>query len=287
MVNQENQAFHLRLSTYLWEAYEGDWLMRQAFLEYLEQEGKTLDVYQTAMEASIFPLRIGQALAEFAWNTKKSPAGNGSTIFDYTYGIMEAVRGNFAVPDWYDSARPEVYLFALADRDAVVEAVSNLSNADKVTLRDRRRTTTHDEKEAIYAKVAKAISNPFTLKPQHKKYPIAFLQGYPDGRPRGATLSTKTGTFYMTKNGLSEFGLSIPKQEWTVNNPADLAKKAIRIESKIKTHHVVATSDADSPTTIEVTDKLHNFLTIDDLLKHAWTFSLKEKPAPQTLPETV
>ena len=236
--------YYVRMYNHLWHSEHGqDWLLRESFVEYLEQTDTSLGAYETVLQASLFPVRLAAKFAEFAWDDARDEVDSAADASLYAAGlVLEQVFKNFAVPDGSDEFGDAVYVFALADRDAVVAAVGNL------TPKEQREIHSYDGTEKTFKTIASAISNPFTIEAQIKRYDVAFLQGYPDGKPRAGTLSTKSGKFYMTKNGLSEFGLSIPKQEWTVNDPADLTTNALTVESQIKTHDIVLTNDADTPT---------------------------------------
>jgi len=142
--------------------------------------------------------------------------------------------------------------------------------------------STYRQRGQVYKRIASAISDPITLEPLIAKSDLVINQGYPDGKPRARTLSTKTGKFYITQNGLIQFGISIPRQpklpdnenavlEVVYTNPPD-DKKLTLSSSTDDTPHG---NGIKNTATLNASGKSVN-LTNRDLKYHEWTFAIED-----------
>ena len=270
---EDKRPYDRRLINRIRDAYFGDYVTRMAFVEYLESIDADFDPWQTLLEATLFPAKIGEALADELWDTSRNVDSNSEIIVDRTGALINAIRENLAIPDvGYD----EVYLLSLGDQKLVLNAVKAFTKKDWNTLKYDPDAENYNAYRTTMAKAAKALSEPVTIEVLESGVDITIIQGGHGSKKFSRKINKKSGKFYITRNGIDQFGLSIP-----IHAFAPGTDPIINIEypKPAKDTSIIVTGAPDG-TKLELkrgkTSKQRS-LSANDLRTNIWTFSVDVK----------
>lgn len=293
-----NPFHHLQDLHYIID--DGDATVRLAFLEVVDKLGVEYGPYLTALEAASFSAKL--ALAIYA---RMVPEGERQETFhgdEFDYGgidwyheqISRKLTKNVTVVagDYYGG---DIYNLSFADQDRVLAAVAKLTDKQVQTLNEGYATTLPKRRKAekICDAVASAVSETFNLK-GFGKDPVTLHQGGKGVYPlRVRQVSKETGRFHMTRNGLKEWGLSIPKHpdlpdntNVAVNISYPEVPDGVILHIKSSTDDVPDGEGGTKSEQINAHIKKGEFsmqvsLLNKNLKYHSWTFSIG-KVAPAT-----
>ena len=270
---EDQRPYDRRLVNHVRDAFYGDYMMRMAFVEYLESIDADFDPWQTLLEATLFPAKIGEALGDELWDTSRSIDSNSEIIAERVGFLIGAIRENLAIPDLgYD----EVYLLSLGDQELVLNAVKSFTKKEWATLKYVQDAEEWDYFVAPLAKAAKALSEHVTVDVLEGGVDITLIQGSHGSKKYSRKINKKSGKFYITRNGIDQFGLTIPIHAFPPGTDPIIN---IEYPKPAKDISIIVTGAPDS-TKLELkrgkTSKQRS-LSANDLRTNIWTFSVDVK----------
>ena len=273
--NAQSPPWSRRFVSHLIYGDQDDYLTRLAFVEYLNSIDADFESFQTLMEASLFPIRIGEPIAERLWSLDRDIAFNYDHVQKRAHAIQREIRKNLAISDLYDdyNSNESVLLLSLGDQQLVVDAIKKLP--DKQWERFDDRSTMN----AVAKRIAKAISESVTIEVLETGYDVTVIQGSHTNRKHSRKINKESGKFYITRNAIDQFGLTIP-----IHAFAPDAKPLINIDYPKPADNIsIVVTGAPSGTAVKMTKgdtSMQRSLSANDLRADIWTFTVeKTKPA--------
>ena len=275
--------------------FEGDSVMRLAFLEMIKQNDLTFSgPYANALETTTFPAKVLLAVYDELY-----PDGVELDTYDQEYAdnvtnsiIGEILRHVTSDPDQpHDGWAPDL---SFGDQEAVIKAIKGAWTAEEKDSFLKPYYEQPDNASEIMRRPAKALSAHFSVKPFGSAIIHQVEGGKNDIPERLKFLSRMTGPYYMTWKSCDEWGYKLVKTpgfpdstEVYVNIEFVKPPKGIAIVATSSTDDV---PDPDKPgemkseqLVIKMSKGKNNrsrSLTARDLKYHDWVFTVEDTRTP-------
>ena len=273
---EEKVPWSKRMMTGTGMLHTADFLMRMAFVEYLKSIDADFGPWQTVLDATLFPAKIVDPIAREIW---KRMDVRPYYLYVYTANRAEAlmtqIRANLAVPDMY-GPNDDALLLSLADQQLVINAINKLNDKQWTKFLEIEEDG-YDNPEAwmpMIKRIARSISEPVTVEVLQDDMDITLIQGGHGDTKFTRKINKDSGKFYITRNGVDQFGLTIPIHVM----PPD-TKPLVNIEypNPAKNTSIIVTG---APSGTKVTIKegdtaMQRSLSANDLRSDIWTFSVE------------
>ena len=292
-----NPFHHLLGVDYFFD--DGDMLVRLALLELLKKENIELGPYGTALESGTFFARMTMALHRSRYDTHSpGPFGVQSAylIGKVSRAVQRALRNHIVTPERYEELT--VFNLSIADQERVIDVCASLTKEfwdqlEEVQLKSNTPGSSVEER-ARYSEMlrspAKAVSEVFSIEVIGEQTLQLFQGGLNNYPSTIRNLSSETGAYYSTWEGMNEWGLYIPPHPTAPDD--DKPRFCVKYDNPdAKTYIVMQNTrlgripvTGDNAVKIPIRgDELNNNISIlnRNVRNQGWVFLIAKAPAEQ------
>ena len=288
-----NPFHHLQDLHYVLE--QGDGILRLAFLEAMDKLDVEYGPYLTALEVAAFPAKL--ALTMYARLIPEGERPATAEFDNFTFADIEhwmdymvsRLNKNVAVKHETYSDEEGVYSLSFADQERVLNAIAEWTDKQVVILlQGYDGDAEYKKAEKLCNAVVDQVTETFSIK-GFGADAVTLHQGGTDPYPlRVRQISKETGKFHMTRNGLKEWGLVIPKQPdlpdntnvavniYYPNVPDDVMLKVTSSTDDVPDGEGGTKSEQLTISIKKGDNTMQLSLLNKNLRQHSWTFSIEE-----------
>ena len=291
-----NPFHHLLGLDYFFE--DGDMLVRLALLELLKKENIELGPYGTALESGSFFARMMLAIHQSYYGSHVSESfgyDSAGVVLAMSSALRQELRKHVVTPGHY---REELTVFnlSLADQERLINVCASLTKEFWDQLEEARNTHFADyynaelleSYRALLRSPMQAISEVFSIEVVGEQTLQLFQGGLNNYPSTVRNLSSETGPYYSTWEGMNQWGLYIPPHPAAPDD--DKPRFCVKYDHPDATTYIVMHNAG--PGRIPITgdkavkipirgDELNNNVSIlnRDVRTQGWLFSIV-RPSP-------